>query len=161
MFSKVVCCRGVVKRLDVGKGLTPNTFKLEYIRVRNCVDLIVKWYRNVPRASLYQICFQVILFRKKNKIHRCSWRAFWDMWITISHIPHICSRRLLKHLDKNLKNLYRWRLDFWKELKTLWQKEKLFVLSNFTFCHYVFKRRMLQRHHKVYTYGKGIHLLVP
>ena len=26
-----------------------------------------------------------------------------------------------------------------KKWKTLWQKEKLLVLSNFSFCHYVFK----------------------
>ena len=27
-----------------------------------------------------------------------------------------------------------------KSEKTLWQKEKLLVLSNFFFCHYVFKK---------------------
>ena len=27
-----------------------------------------------------------------------------------------------------------------KSRKTLWQKEKLFILSNFFFCHYVFKK---------------------
>ena len=27
-----------------------------------------------------------------------------------------------------------------KKWKTLWQKEKLLVLSNFFFCHYVFKK---------------------
>ena len=70
-------------------------------------------------------------------------------------------------------------------LKTLWQKDKLFMMSNFSFstmfstlfhnCHfiyrvsihltkclqsvfciYVFKSRLLQRHHKASTWEKGI-----
>ena len=38
------------------------------------------------------------------------------------------------------------------ELKTLWQKEKVLVLSNFFFCHNVFKSHLLQRGQKA---GKG------
>ena len=33
----------------------------------------------------------------------------------------------------------RYIYNYWKNLKTLWQKEKLLVLSNFFFCHDVFE----------------------
>ena len=45
--------------------------------------------------------------------------------LTLSLIRQVCSRRL-------------WTYD--KKWKTLWQKKKLHVLSNFFFCHYVFKK---------------------
>ena len=40
------------------------------------------------------------------------------------------------------------------ELKTLWQKEKLLMMSNFFFCQNVFKRRPLQRRQKESICGK-------
>ena len=42
-----------------------------------------------------------------------------------------------------MENLPKWRQchTYWIELKTLLQKEKLLVLSNFFFCHNVFKCR--------------------
>ena len=42
-----------------------------------------------------------------------------------------------------------------KKLKTLWQKEKLFVLSNFLHCQNVFKSRLLQRLQNASIGGKG------
>ena len=67
---------------------------------------------------------------------------------TISHIQQIWSRRLWKLLGKNTETLYKCRYYYWKELKTLWQKNKLLVLSNFYFCHNVFKSRLLQMRQK-------------
>ena len=44
-------------------------------------------------------------------------------------------------------------MDKWK---TLWQKEKLLVLSNFFFCHYVFKKpSAAEALESVYMRGKG------
>ena len=44
-------------------------------------------------------------------------------------------------------------LKFLKELKTLWEKEKLLHLSNFFFCHNVFKSHLLHRYQKyLYVY---------
>ena len=45
---------------------------------------------------------------------------------------------------------------YWIELKTLWQKGKLLVLSNFYFWHNVFKSRLLQRHQRASLCGKGL-----
>ena len=53
--------------------------------------------------------------------------------LNLSHIQQICSRRLWKHSNNNMENLCKWRHAYWIELKTLCQKEKLLVLSNFTF----------------------------
>ena len=46
-----------------------------------------------------------------------------------------------------------------KELKTLWQMEKLLALSNFTFSHNVFKSPLLQRRQKASIWGKGLNMI--
>ena len=40
--------------------------------------------------------------------------------------------------------------------KTLWEKEKLLVTSNFSFSHSVFKRLVLQTRKNQDLYGKGL-----
>ena len=42
-----------------------------------------------------------------------------------------------------------------KEKKTLWEKEKLLVMSNFSFSHSVFKRLVLQTRKNQGLFGKG------
>ena len=43
-----------------------------------------------------------------------------------------------------------------KVVKTLWEKEKLLVTSNFPFSHSVFKRLLLQTRKKKGLFGKGL-----
>ena len=45
--------------------------------------------------------------------------------------------------------------------KTLWEKEKLLVTSNFSFYHSVFKRLVSQGHQKVSLCGNGLMLPYP
>ena len=71
---------------------------------------------------------------------------------TLIHIQQICSRRLWKYLGKHTEKLYKCRHNYWKELKTLWQKEKLLVLINFSFRRNVFKSCLLQRRQKAYIW---------
>ena len=61
--------------------------------------------------------------------------------VFLSHIEQICSRQLRKHLrsGKSVEGILTN-----KKLKTLWQKEKLLVLSNSSFCHDVFKSSLLK-----------------
>ena len=40
--------------------------------------------------------------------------------------------------------------------KTLWEKEKLFITSNFSFFHSVFERLVLQTHKNQGLFGKGL-----
>ena len=42
--------------------------------------------------------------------------------------------------------------------KTLWEKEKLLVTSNFSFSHSVFKRLVLQTHKNKGLFGKGLNV---
>ena len=42
------------------------------------------------------------------------------------------------------------------KLKTLWEKEKLLVTSNFSFSHSVFKRLVLQTRKNQGLFGKGL-----
>ena len=58
--------------------------------------------------------------------------------------PHttILQQTTLNIICQKMENLYNWMDNLWLKVekwKTLWQKEKLLVLSNFFFCHYVFK----------------------
>ena len=65
----------------------------------------------------------------------------------------------MKNLGKNMENLYEWKYPYWKELITLWQKEKLLIMCNFLFCHNVFTYRLLQGHQKASICGKGKSIL--
>ena len=44
--------------------------------------------------------------------------------------------------------------------KTMWEKEKLLITSNFSFSHSVFKRLILQTHKTQSLFGKGLTLLL-
>ena len=87
--------------------------------------------------------------------------------------PH-CSQLLFKFVEPfptysksaadDFENVY---LKIWKisisvgiiienKLITLWQKEKLLVLSNFSLCHDVFKCRLLQMRQNASIGGKGL-----
>ena len=77
-------------------------------------------------------------------------------YLTLSLIRQFCSRRLWTYFVKRWKiSIMEW-ITYNKKLKTLWQKEKLHVLCNFFFCHYVFKIRLLQRRPKASIWGKGL-----
>ena len=78
------------------------------------------------------------------------------MVLTLSHIQQNYSTQLRKHLSKNMENLYKWKYNYWKMLKRLWQKEKLLVLSNCSFCHNFFKSRLLQMPQNASIGWKGI-----
>ena len=43
-----------------------------------------------------------------------------------------------------------------KQLKTLWQREKLLFMSIVSFCHNVFKSRLLQKRQKGNVCGEGL-----
>ena len=56
---------------------------------------------------------------------------------------HILSRQLWKHLGQNMGNLNKWKYYYWIDLKTLWQKQKLIIMSNyFSILHNVFLNRL-------------------
>ena len=76
--------------------------------------------------------------------------------LTFSYIQQICSRRLWKHLRKNLEKLHKGKYNNQIKLKPLWQKVKLLIMSNFTFCRNVFKSRLQQRRQKVSVCGKRV-----
>ena len=58
-----------------------------------------------------------------------------------------------------MENLYNCRYNYWEKLKAFWQKEKLLVLGNFSFCHDVFKSRLLQMRLNVSIGEKGLNTL--
>ena len=69
---------------------------------------------------------------ENNKYNRMTYK--------INPFPHttILQQTTLNIVCQKIENLYNWMDN--KKWKTLWQKEKLHVLCNFFFCHYVFKK---------------------
>ena len=59
--------------------------------------------------------------------------------LNLSYIHESYSRWLWKHLSKNMINSLWTKVDHRSEFKTLWQKEKLFIISSFFFCPNIFK----------------------
>ena len=60
--------------------------------------------------------------------------------LTLSLIRQFCSSPLWTYSVKKWKiSIIEW-ITYDLKWKTLWQKEKLLDLSNFFFCHYVFKK---------------------
>ena len=55
-----------------------------------------------------------------------------------------------------ISNMMKMAETFPNRLKTLWEKEKLLVMSNFSFSHSVFKRLVLQTLKNQGLFGKGL-----
>ena len=53
----------------------------------------------------------------------------------------------------------KWVYNFLIELKTLWEKEKLLVTSNFSFSHNVFKSCQLLMCQNEYLWSKGLNMV--
>ena len=51
----------------------------------------------------------------------------------------------------------KWEYSYLTELKTLWEKEKLLVTSNFSFSHNVFKSCLLLMCQNEYLWSKGLY----
>ena len=74
---------------------------------------------------------------------------------TLNPFPH------MTNLQQTTLNIFvkKWKISIIEWItndlkwKTLWQKEKLLIMSNFFFCYNVFKSRLLQ---KVSVWGKGL-----
>ena len=78
------------------------------------------------------------------------------LFYNLSHIQQICSRQLWKCHLKIMENLSNCSYNYRKKLITMWQKEILIILSNFSFCHDVFKSCILQKCQNVSIGRKGL-----
>ena len=63
-----------------------------------------------------------------------------------------------KNLQTTISNLTKMAEIYPNGRKTLWEKEKLLVTSNFSFAHSVFKRLVSQGRQKVSLFGNGLTL---
>ena len=63
-----------------------------------------------------------------------------------------------KSLQMTISDLTKMAESYPDRKKTLWEKEKLLVTSNFSFSHSVFKRLVSQGHQKVSLCGNGLTL---
>ena len=58
--------------------------------------------------------------------------------------------------DMMSRNMEKWGYNYLIEQKTLWEKEKLLVTSNFSFSYIVFKSCMLLMRQIEYIWSKGL-----
>ena len=89
------------------------------------------------------------IFAKLNALLVFFFFPTWDIFcvhfpLTLQHLKKNWSRRLFKHINKNLKLLKTLRYICYIILKTLLRKEILLSLSNISFGHNVFISRLLQ-----------------
>ena len=82
----------------------------------------------------------------------------------LNYKPSVLAQKLVQGLPfptfnkfaaNNFWIILRRKYYYWKELKTLWQIEKLLILNNFSFCQNVFKSHLLQSLQKASVCGEG------
>ena len=76
--------------------------------------------------------------------------------LTLSQTTNITCFQNEKSLQTTISNLMTIEKSSSNRLKTLWENEKLPVMSNFSFSHSVFKRLVLQTRKKQGLCGKGL-----
>ena len=79
----------------------------------------------------------------RNKTYNITRHQIFTIWKSLNPFPltTILQQTTLNIFCQKMENLYNWMDNLWLKWKTLWQKEKFLVLSNFFFCHYVFKNQ--------------------
>ena len=66
-----------------------------------------------------------------------------------------------KSLQRTIPSMMKMAESSPSRLKTLWEKEKLLIMSNFSFSHSVFKTLVLQTRKNQGLFGKGLKLILP
>ena len=99
--------------------------------------LKILWQKNLRRNCLNLIMSNFYVFW-----HNVFIYLFLITSLPFNPFPHttILQQTTLNTFCQKIENLYNWMDDLWLKVETLCQKEKLLVLSNFSFCHYVFKK---------------------
>ena len=90
----------------------------------------------------------------------CGWTSFWNDQNVFSPFPNDKFQTLpnQRSLKTTILSLMKIAKSYPKGLKSLWENEKLLVLSNFSFSHRVFQRLLLQTRKNQGLFGKGITL---
>ena len=89
-------------------------------------------------------CFDTLLEGKLSLIN-----PLYDM-------PILGSPNSVANSDMMSKNMDKWGYNYLIEQKTLWEKEKLLVTSNFSFSHNVFKSCLLLIPQNEHLWSKGL-----
>ena len=130
-----------------------NVFKLIYVSLLLYFPVSVFFSKSIAPA-LWNVSFWIC--NKKEIIY------YSDLCIAQPFPSYEDSAAdVFKHiLSKKKISIIEWITYDWK-WKTLWQEEKLLIMSNFPFCHNVFKYDLLQSPKKTYVCEKGLRLVWP
>ena len=63
----------------------------------------------------------------------------------------MCSRKLWKRWSNNPEHSLKWKYDYWKWLKTVWQREKLLICHNVFKCHLLEMRLIMRKDCKCFN----------
>ena len=118
-------CRDITKKL-LKTELNPNQSDSRRAASTNWVMIIIN-------IQLWSQCFQKASAAIASKCI-CS-------WIRVNPFLHITNlqQMILKTSRLNYGTSIFGKFNYWKKFKTLWQMEKLLIMSNFSFCYNVFK----------------------
>ena len=71
-------------------------------------------------------------------------------------MPTLGSSNSMANKDNDGKNMDKWGYSYLIEFKTLWEKEKLLITSNFSFSHNVFKSSLVLMRQNEYLWSNGL-----
>ena len=83
------------------------------------------------------------------------WNLWSDKGLTLSQTTYLDSSKLKEFADDIFKFDEK-GIKFSTGYKTLWEKKKLLIVSNFSFSHSVFERRVLRTPKNKGLFGKGL-----
>ena len=93
-----------------------------------------------PLCQVWELEVHVLSSYQSDNQRISHFATMYSTLLTLSLIQQFCSRRLWTYFVKTWKiSIIEW-ITYDKKWITLWQKEKLHILCNFFFCHYVFKK---------------------
>ena len=78
------------------------------------------------------------------------------MILTLYLICQFLAFQIQHQIKYDVKNMNKWGYNYLIGLKTLWEKEKLLVTSNFSFSHNVFKSCLLLMRQNEYLWNRGL-----
>ena len=133
-------------------------FQLSWITILSFIVILPYFCIDVFKVVF---CNFVVCGKGLKRLIKASFFLLFLQYISytlnLSLIQQICSKQPSKHLGLFMENLYKEMFHYWKEFK-MWQKMKLLIMNNFSFCHNILKSRLLRRHHDVSIFGKRLKL---
>ena len=129
----------IFERLYTPSVLNPGLFGKGSKSKKQCEERRGKSF--TPFPVFFYTLFLCFLFLKGHKCKKIGWRAIGLTHYQTTNFRLFQTERVCRRQFQNLTKMEESYPNRWK---TLWEKEKLLITSNFSFSHSVFKRLVSQ-----------------